>query len=382
MRLLVLGAGMMGRAAAFDMAQQPDVDEVALADIDIERANAAAAAMGSEKVVPTWVDATQLDEVTRAMRDTDAVLGAVSYRHNVNLANCAIRAGTHFCDLGGNNTIVDAELELDEAAKKRGVSVIPDCGLAPGMASLLAKRATEKLDTTRSIRLRVGGLPVDPQPPLDYMIVFSVQGLINEYIEPCIVVRGGKITQAQPMTDVEQIEFPPPFGALEAFHTSGGASTLPRSLLGRVSELDYKTIRYPGHCAKMKAILDLGLASEERLGADCRQAVPRDVLEACLYRSLPRQGDDVVLLRVTASGTKDGREARVKYEMIDHCDKATGLSAMMRGTAFPASIVALMMARGETVPGAVPQELSIDSGKFMAEIQARGMPLKEDLEPA
>ncbi len=380
MRMLVLGGGMMGRAAVYDMVRQDDVEKVIVADVDRSVAESAAEFAGSDKAVPHEVDVTNEEDVLGALGMADGVLSAVSYRFNLELARLAVQAGTHFCDLGGNNTVVDGELALHDEAKAKGITIIPDCGLAPGMVSLLAMAGMKELDVTKRIRMRVGGLPIHPKPPLDYMIVFSVHGLINEYIEPCVVIRNGKIEVTDPLVDVENIEFPDPFGTLEAFNTSGGSSTLPTSLLGKVEELDYKTIRYPGHVAKVKAMVDIGLASSVQIELGDVSVAPRDVLESCLASSLSEPDEDLVVLRVTVEGTKDERDTVVVYEMIDQMDTETGLTAMMRGTSFPASIITLMMARGQIPAGAYPQELAVDSTLFIEELLKRGMPLTTSVE--
>lgn len=384
MKLLVLGGGMMGRAAAYDMVRQDDVEKVVIADVSEDVAREAAAVAASDKATAGPLDVTDRTAVRDSMAGADAALSCVSYRFNLDLARHAVEVGTHFVDLGGNNTVVDGELALDAEAKEEGIAIIPDCGLAPGMVSLLAMRGFEQMDTIDRIRMRVGGLPAAPKPPLDYMIVFSVHGLVNEYIEPCLALRDGRLVEIGSMTEIEEIEFPEPFGALEAFHTSGGCSTLPKTLLGQVRDLDYKTIRYPGHAAKVKAMIDLGLASSEPVDVGGARVAPRDVLEACLESTLPHEGDDVILLRVTVEGSKDGRRATATFEMIDRADPKTGLSAMMRGTSFPASIVTLMAARGEIAPGAVRQELAVNSQRFIDEFLARGMPLESrfDIEAA
>jgi lysine 6-dehydrogenase len=383
MRMLVLGAGLMGRAAVYDMVRQKDVEEVVVADIESGNLDETLELAGEKKLRPVVLDVRDRAKVLAAMKGADAVLGAVSYEVNLDLAKLAIDAGTHFCDLGGNNTVVEAELALDRDAKRAGVSIIPDTGLAPGMVSPLAMHGVKQMDVATSVQIRVGGLPVHPVPPLSYMLVFSVQGLVNEYVEPCVGIKNGKVVaDLEPLKDVEAIDFPAPFGTLEAFNTSGGSSTLPKTLLGRVADLDYKTIRYPGHAAIMRAILELGLMKSEPIEVGGVRVAPRAVLETCLERNLPHDGDDVTLMRVTVEGTKNGRTARAIYEMIDYGDPEAGLSAMMRDTAFPASIVALMMARGETAPGATPQELALDGDRFIKEILARGMPLRVTLEVA
>jgi lysine 6-dehydrogenase len=377
MRMLVLGGGLMGRAAAWDMCRQPDVGEVTIADVDGQRAKEAAEFARCDCVRHMELDVKKKDDMLAAMKEADAVLGAVSYTVNLELSELAIEAGVHFNDMGGNNTVVSEQLKLDERAKAAGISIIPDTGLAPGMVCPLAMHGVRKMDEAESVRIRVGGLPQKPRPPLNYMLVFSVEGLINEYVEPCAAIRGGKIVEdVEPLVDIEEIEFPSPFGTLEAFNTSGGTSTLPHTLLGLVRELDYKTIRYPGHADKMRTILELGLMDSTPVDAGGLMVPPRSVLERLISKNVPKGDEDIVLVRVTVDGKKDGKMARAVYEMIDYRDERTGLTAMMRGTALPASIICLMMARGETAPGATPQELAIDGDRFIEEILARGMPLE------
>ncbi|HVG24235.1 MAG TPA: saccharopine dehydrogenase C-terminal domain-containing protein, partial [Thermoanaerobaculia bacterium] len=262
MRMLVLGAGRMGLGAVHDLVSQPDVDGVTVADFDLSKAEAIAARYRA-KVKAAQIDCNDQPAVVELMRGHASAISCVNYWLNERLARAAIVAGTHFCDLGGNNDVVDAELSLDAEAREAGINIIPDCGLAPGMVAVLVAHAAQQFETLDEIHIRVGGLPQEPKPPLDYQLVFSVEGLINEYIEPARVIRGGQVTIVESMTEVESLTFPAPFGEMEAFQTSGGTSTLVETFLGKVRELDYKTIRYPGHCAKFKAMIDLGLCSSQ-----------------------------------------------------------------------------------------------------------------------
>ena len=302
------------------------------------------------------------------MRGHAAAISCVNYWYNEMLARAAIQAGTNFCDLGGNNSVVDAELALDAEAKSAGVNVIPDCGLAPGMVAVLVAHGVLRFEKVDEIHIRVGGLPQDPKPPLDYQLVFSVEGLINEYIERARIIRDGKIVEVDSMTEIESLDFPEPFGTMEAFQTSGGTSTLPETFLGKVRELDYKTIRYRGHCGKFKTMIDLGLCSSDAMTVDGASVKPRRVLGDLLVKHLPHDEPDVVLVRVEIVG--DGK--RLRYDIIDRYDPKTNLSAMMRTTAFPASIVALMMARGQIEKkGALPQERCVPPQLFMDELAKR-----------
>nr|MBA2732135.1 saccharopine dehydrogenase [Acidobacteriota bacterium] len=213
-----------------------------------------------------------------------------------------------------------------------------------------------------------------PRPPLNYQIVFSVEGLINEYVERARVIRDGKIVEVDSMTEIERLSFAAPFDEMEAFQTSGGTSTLPESFLGLVRQLDYKTIRYPGHCEQFKLLIDLGLAGSEEIEVEGKSVRPRRVLGEMLLRHLPADEPDVVLIRVEFRGTSDGTERRLRYDIIDRFDERTGLSAMMRTTSFPASIIAQMMARGDIKEkGAIPQERSVPPDAFVAELAKRNI---------
>ncbi len=366
---------MMGRAVAFDLARAGGVEEVVLGDISLKAAKEAARWAGSRRIRPVRVDVSDEGEARRAMAGGfDVAVGAASYRFNANLARAAIRAGVDFCDLGGNNDVVERELSMDRAARAAGVTVVPDCGLAPGMVSLVAVRVLELLGgTADELRIRVGGLPLHPRPPLNYKLVFSPEGLINEYWEPAVAVRGGRPVKLESLTEIEELDFPPPFGRLEAFVTSGGASTLPRTMLGKVLELDYKTIRYPGHCAIMKGMLWLGLGDLRPVNVGKARLAPRELLLELLRRRLTDNDGDAVLMRVTAR--KGDRQAC--FQMVELGEPGRGVTAMMRATAFPAAAVAWMLGSGRIASkGALPQESCIPAGEFLREIAARGIEIK------
>lgn len=378
MKILVLGAGRMGYGAAYDLVHNsPDVEHVTIADSDLRKSRDAAAKIGTSRIEPRQIDASDYSAVLEVMRGHDAVISCVNYWYNVSLSKAAIETRTNFCDLGGNNYVVDDQLALDAEAKAAGINIIPDCGLAPGMVSILAMHGAKQFDLVDELHIRVGGLPQDPRPPLDYQLVFSVEGLINEYVETARVIRNGKITTVDSMTEMESLTFEGFPQKLEAFQTSGGTSTLPDTFLGRIRELDYKTIRYAGHCEKFKTMIDLGLCSSEEIVADYVKVTPRKVFGELLQKHLPADGPDYVLVRLEFIGEKNGVSKTVRYDIIDKLDEETGLSAMMRTTAFPASIIAQMMARGDVLMrGATPQEKAIDPDKFTAELARRSIEIR------
>jgi lysine 6-dehydrogenase len=368
MRYVVLSSGMMGSAAAFDLAAADERNEVLLADLHLEAATRAANAIGPN-VYPRQIDANNQVEMVRLFRNADAVLSAAPYSLNLQVTRAAIEAGTHMCDLGGSNEILDQQLTLSNEALGRNVTIVPNCGLAPGLINILAVEGFRRFDKVDSIRLRVGGLPQNPRPPLFYQITFSVEGLINEYLEPVDVIKAGRLLKAEPLSDLEEIEFPPPFGRLEAFNTSGGVSSLPRLLHGKVQDLDYKTIRYRGHCEKFKTLIELGFASAEPIMVGANVRTTRELFAELLRKKLDYRDKDVVLARATIEGSTGKLRRSLVYELIDYYDVATQMTAMMRTTAFPTSVIAQMLAQGRiTRRGVFPPEEIVPGEALIREL--------------
>lgn len=375
MRLAVLGAGLMGRAALYDFSRADEVESVGVFDIDEALAKEVADAYGGGKAVSGVLDAGDEEAAEKILSNYDAAVSCVTYRYNPGLTRAAIKAGCHLCDLGGNNDAVREQLAMNDEAEKAGVIVIPDCGLAPGMVAVLTADGISRFDKAMSVKIRVGGLPQSPRPPLNYQMVFSAEGLINEYWEPCLILEGGRKKTVNPMSALEELEFDG-IGKLEAFYTSGGTSTLPDTYENRVDFLDYKTIRYPGHCELFRPMLEIGLASRQKLAVGGQSVEPRSVLKAVLDRNLSFGDLDMVLLRVTVDGISGGVTRRVVYEIVDKQDTRTGLTAMMRTTAFPAAIVAWMSAAGQVeARGVKPQELAINPKLFVPQLKKRGINL-------
>jgi lysine 6-dehydrogenase len=371
MKYLVLGAGMMGSAAAYDLARTDAGAEVVLADINLQTARRSAATIGPP-VKPVRLDVNSARDLVSAMKGCSAVVSAVSYSVNLQVTRAAMEAGVHVCDLGGNNEVVAKQIALDGEAKAKGVTIIPNSGLAPGLINILAVTGSRAFDTLDSILLRVGGLPQHPRPPLNYQIVFSVEGLINEYVEQALVIQDGELKRVDPMSDIEEIEFPPPFGMLEAFTTSGGLSTLPELFAGRVRNLNYKTIRYRGHCEKFKTLIDLGFATLEPMMVGGSVKTNREFFADLLRKKLDFGDRDVVLARATITGGHAGARKVLEYEFVTSYDDAASITAMMRATAFPTSVTAQMLARGTIAErGVKPPELCVPGEAMIEELARR-----------
>jgi lysine 6-dehydrogenase len=395
MKLLVIGAGMMGSAAAFDMARSTGVESVTLADADIERAQEAAqfiAKSHGRKGVPVRAlqfDAANESAAANLMQGHDGVLSAVPYFFNVGLARAAIGAGCHFADLGGNNTVVRKTLAMSAEAEKNGVSLAPDCGLSPGMASILAgelfrliraadskkpKRSSKKSDKppVDALKLYVGGLPKKPKPPFEYQLVFSIEGLINEYVEPARVLRNGKLVQIEPLSEPEEFRMRG-FRPMVAFHTSGGTSTMPENFRGQVGECFEKTLRYPDHYKLVRGLYDLGFFSSEKLNLKSCEISPRELTSHLFLQKLSGDEPDVTIMRIEAHA---GRRV-LSFTMVDEFDNKTGLTSMMRTTAWPASIVLQMMVNGTIAKrGGIYQELDVPADVFLREMSKRGVRIR------
>src|SRR5262245_6827658 len=226
MRVLVLGAGLQGSAAAFDLLQDPEVEEVRLADLKVEPLRPFLRSRPKDgRLQPIALDVKDAAAVKRAMTGVDAALSAVPYYLNGELAKLAAEVGIHWCDLGGNTEVVLEQKKLDAVAKKKGLTIVPDCGLAPGLVNILAEAGIRRMDRVDSCRLFVGGLPQKPEPPLNYQLVYSLEGVLDYYTTPSWVLENGKRSTRTALSEREVVEFAPPLGKLEAFHTAGGLST-------------------------------------------------------------------------------------------------------------------------------------------------------------
>ena len=378
----VLGAGRQGTAAAYDLAKHGDAARVVLADANLEQAQAAAqrvnALLGNDIVEATQVNVTDHAAVVHVLRGIDAFLSAVPYYYNLDITRAAIEAGASMCDLGGNTNMVRQQQAFDAEAKAKGISIIPDCGQVPGLGTTLMVYTMRLLDEPREVTMWDGGLPQNPQPPFKYLLTFNVAGLTNEYAEPAIFLREGRVTKVEPMTELHTVEFPPPVGTLEAFVTGGGTSTAPWTFEGQVQTFQNFTVRYPGHFAQLRAYYDLGLWDLNPIRVSEVEVVPRDVFHALFEPKVVVPGErDLVAIRVRAVGKKDGHEAEAVVELLDFFDEVTGFTAMERTTGWDGAIVAEMMARGETPRGAGSVEAFVPSAAFVSELRKRGFDLTE-----
>jgi lysine 6-dehydrogenase len=381
---VILGAGRQGTAAAYDMARWGEANQVVLADQDLGVARLAAERVNSllDKHIaePAQADAGDPASLAEVLQGAQACLSAVPYYFNLGITEAAVRAGVSLCDLGGNTDIARQQHTFAERAQRAGISIIPNCGQVPGMGTSLCVYAMEMLDEPIDVYMWDGGIPQYPQPPFKYLLTFHIAGLTNEYAEPGIFLRDWKITEVEPITECEMVEFPEPIGMLEAFVTGGGTDTMPWTFEGKLRTLQNLTLRWPGHYTQLKAFYDLGLWRLEPIKVGDIEIKPRDVFHALFEpKVVVPGGRDMVIVRVRVCGKKGGREAEAIVEMIDYFDDKTGFTAMERGTGWSAAIVAEMMARGEAPRGAGGVEKMVPAGPFVAELRKRGIQVTERL---
>jgi lysine 6-dehydrogenase len=376
--MLVLGAGLQGSACAYDLLQNPQVSEVRLADLHVDRLSDFLTPYIGKRLIPTRLDVREPAAVRAFMKTGDAVMSAIPYYFNYELARLAVESGVHFCDLGGNTEIVFQQKDLHRRAQDAGVTVVPDCGVAPGMVNILAQHGISKLDRVQSVKIYVGGLPQNPEPPLNYQIVYSLEGVLDYYTTLSWVVREGTRQQVKALSEVEPVVFPAPVGELEAFHTAGGLSTMAFRYEGKIPTMEYKTLRYPGHAHIMEAVRDLGLLDLTPVEVKGTKVVPRDVVVATMGPRLTKpHGKDLVALRVVVEGTSNGRPKRVSFELLDYYDAAHGISAMMRTTGYSLSITGQLQACREVGdPGVYTPDECMPAERYIDALRARGIDIR------
>lgn len=292
--ILIVGAGKIGQVAAELLAAAGGDYRVTLAD----RSRPALEAVSRGRQLKTQVlDVADPTGLRQALNGQFAVLSAAPYHLTIAIAEAARAAGTHYLDLTED---VASTRHIREMAQGADTAFIPQCGLAPGFVSIVAADLARRFDKLDSVRMRVGALPAYPSNALNYNLTWSTEGVINEYIEPCEAIVDGRRVEVPALEEREEFSLD---GVLyEAFNTSGGLGTLAETLEGRVRTLNYRTIRYPGHAAIMKALLH-----------DLRLRERRELLKDILENAVPATMQDVVVIFVTVSGWRDGRLMQETY---------------------------------------------------------------------
>jgi saccharopine dehydrogenase-like NADP-dependent oxidoreductase len=343
-KVLVLGAGKIGALISGLLAESADY-EVHLADVDGAAAAGVARAHGLPNVHSVQLDATDAKALQARLRSdpVDAVVSSLPYHCNPKVGTAAREAGAHYFDL-----TEDVEVTRQISALSRGASqaFVPQCGLAPGFISIAGGELIRHFDTLRSVRLRVGALPQHPHNVLKYSLTWSTEGLINEYGNPCEAMADGRLVEIRPLEGLEEIEID---GTLyEAFNTSGGLGSLAQTCGAHCESMDYKTIRYPGHCAQMRLLMN-----------DLKLNQDRATLKRILENAVPQTLQDVVIVYAAVTGQQNGELREENYVSKIYPQMIAGRlwSAIQVTTASGlSSVLDLVLNNPESHHGLVTQE--------------------------
>jgi lysine 6-dehydrogenase len=378
---LIIGAGRQGTAAAYDLARFGDAARIVLADRDpgiAERASERVNRLSSTTLAaPLTLDVSDQHAVDEVVQGMDVVLSAVPYYFNLPITRAAVSAGAHYCDLGGNTEVTQSQMALGDEARRTGVSIIPDCGMGPGLVNTLGAFVIELLEQrsaeAREVYVYDAGLPQNPVPPWNYHLSFHINGLTNEMDGEAIFIRNGEIVRVPTLSEPEWLEFPG-LGRLEAEVTSGGTSTAAWTYLGKLQRFENKVLRYPGHFEWLRAFKTLGLFSEQPVEVDGQPVNPRHVYHTLLEPQLSR-GDkrDVCVMRAVGKGLRRDEEVVVTVDLVDRYDEATSFTSMERLTGWHASVMMGFQARGRVEAGAKPVELAVPAAEFMQALKRRGI---------
>ncbi len=373
MRITVIGAGLIGSAVARELNEHEAVEQIQVCDARARSLQDLHDEVKSAKLRSFQVDVRDINVLEPILRGSQCVVGCASPEVNPLLAQACLDQAIHFCDLGGNDAIVEKELKLNELAQQKSIWIVPNCGLAPGLVNVLCLEGIKQFDEVEAAHLRVGDVPLHPEPPFNFRISWSAEKILDDYTLPVQLIEDGKVKHIEPLTMDEPISFPEPFSEMESFCTAGGLSTLTQQLAGTVKTLDHKTIRWPGHADQMRALLSLGFGEARNI--DVRTHLTyRDVLVRRMRQRLGGVHEDAVLLRVVVKGVREGRKRTLVYQMVERYNPEFKMSAMKRCTSIPAAVATVLIAGGKVKGGgAGPPENVLPRSKYLNMLSERGL---------
>ncbi len=377
-KVILIGCGMQAYGAAFDLIKFANPRELILADAFPESIAKLKSFLekhlNPQKLTTLILDAGDIAATAKAAQGCDLMLNTAPYKYALDITKAAIQAKVPMVDLGGDTDMVLAQLKLSDQAKQAGITIVPDCGMGPGMTNITVGHAMELLDTADEIITRDAGIPMNGKPPMHYHLVFSIETLVNEYTGMTTQMRDGKFIDIAPMQEIEQCDLPV-VGKVEATHGMGMLSTLPWTYEGRVKNLENKFCRHPGNLSLWKSLRDMGFFSSEEIKTENGLFQPRAMTKALLESFLmPKGGEkDVSFIQTISKGQKAGKKYQIEHWICDYSDPVTGLTSMQRTTGFTASMVGQMIISGAiTAKGVLPPELAVPKLPFFEMIQTRG----------
>jgi saccharopine dehydrogenase-like NADP-dependent oxidoreductase len=336
-RIIVLGSGLVGGPMAADLAAGGDL-EVTVADVD---AGALGRLRRRHAVRTIQTDLSHPEEVRRAVEGQDLVLSAVPGFMGYRTLQAVIEAGKSVVDIA---FFKEDPYGLDELARRKEVTAVIDCGVAPGMSNVLIGHAASRLDSLDSVAVYVGGLPEVREWPYEYKAGFSPSDVIEEYTRPARLVRNGAVVVRPALSEPELLNFPG-LGTLEAFNTDGLRTLIKTMTAPNMKE---KTLRYPGHVEKISLLRDSGFFDTSPAEVDGTRVRPIDLTMKLLFSKWRMRADDrdLTVMKVCVAGKKAGEGVRYTYDLLDRFDAATGTHSMARTTGYTATMALRMLARG------------------------------------
>lgn len=365
--ILVIGAGLMGPAAAYNALRDPDVTNVILADLDeakLEKGRAQLSAIcDSKKLITHRLNLADREGTVALMKEADVVLTALPWHATVVAVRAALEAGVPLVDLAIPD---DEEMAvLRKETEEAGGFILLGCGLEPGLTEIDARRLAGMLDEAQEFHIMVGGVPEKPTGPLGYKIVFGGDKLPLRWID-ALIVEDGERKLASRYSDVEQTTFKG-VGEVEAWNEGIIPWLLDQPEFAGLRRGAQKTIRWPGYAMKAQALNELGLLATEPIRVGDVEIVPKDLVDTVLrpHVTMGPEDRDITLYRVDVKGVKDGKSVTLRAEMIDYYDEATGFTSMARTTAFTGAILARMIASGQiTASGLQTPDLLITGANY------------------
>ena len=373
-KFVIVGSGRQGIAVAYDLLRDLE-HQVTMVDVNpsfLEKALQKISKISqNQNLKGIATDVCNKTEMLNILCDADVMISAVPYEFNLGLTQLAIKSKTSMVDLGGHTNIVREQLSMSKEALSAGITIVPDCGMGPGMNITMSVLAMELLDKTNEIYIWDGGLPSNPQPPWNYSLFFNIEGLTNEYDEQAYFLKDGEIIEVPCFEKIEDLIFKN-IGVLEAAVTSGGLSTMPWTFKNKLKVLENKTLRYKGHWDWMKAYRELGLFSRNEIKHNGNSIVPRDLYHQLLEAKIDHgRVEDVCLMRIKALGIKNSKNVELIIDAIEYYDKETDLTAMEKWTGWHISIMALEIAYGRIDKGAISVEKALKGQIFLDEAKKR-----------
>lgn len=364
LRILTIGCGYVGSVLAGHLADRLQSAEIVISDRNKEIIEKVASDINKDNVRSLRLNFSDYHKLVNTIKNFDITIGLTPGRLGYQTVKAAIEACVNIVDL---SFMPEDPVRLHDEAKSAEATVIPDCGVAPGLSNILVGRAVSMLDRVEDVYILVGGLPQKRVAPLDYKITWCVEDLIEEYVRKARIVKDGKTIEVEALEGLEKIDFPG-VGKLEAFYTDG-IRTLHHTVKG-VENLWEKTMRYSGHAEKIRLLKELGLFDEEPILLGIS---PRSLTAKLLEQKLGMpEVRDLLAMKIEVNGVRKGSGTRYNYYLLDYYNVNKKVTAMGRTTAYTASAVVQLLAKGDIKEkGVVPPEKLGMNKKIFNEIIAK-----------